>query len=101
MEMMFAYGMNGQHNVMELRITGHNVDECTDVPLRKENNKNHCRIFNDWSFEYKPRNILILLQSRARMSLACHDLDFDPAMESHQMALTLSVFVPAIRKSQT
>ncbi len=27
------------------------------------------------------------------VSLACHDPDFDPAKESHQMALTLNVFI--------
>jgi hypothetical protein len=37
---------------------------------------------------------------RVRMSTACHDPDFDPAKESHQMALTLKVFVQVIRKSQ-
>jgi hypothetical protein len=35
------------------------------------------------------------------VSPACHDPDFDPAKESHQMALTLKVFVQTIEKSQT
>jgi hypothetical protein len=34
------------------------------------------------------------------MSVACHDPDFDPAKESHQMALTLSFLFCFIEKER-
>ena len=34
-EMMFVYGMNGQHNIMQHLIIGHSIEECIDLQSQK------------------------------------------------------------------